>query len=354
MRLANVVSTASYDKSLNCLWFSSFELSNKLSLNVILSLSIQNSSKQKLWLLTESDLKLSLIRIKMEPRQGRASQEQQMALLEFMENHGDLAKPQPGPQGRLLSNQLWTDLTELLNSMGGGVLKSTEKWKKVWADWKTKTKKKAILIKRHTSGTGGGPSNGLTLTAPEERLIAIMGVNAVEGQPNISELGFNRRPVNPSHANLVHREDASSIIIQAEVNDPQQPELPEQSAELPQHPAELPEQPAELPQQPAELPQQPRERHAAPRRQRHRELESPHSSSPTTPQRRTRRRRETPFERACMEFTKIERRRLQMEQEREKMHHEREMERIQVAVRTNELLNSLLQVNQNILNVLGV
>ncbi|KAG7296299.1 hypothetical protein JYU34_021429 [Plutella xylostella] len=127
----------------------------------------------------------------MEPRQGRASQEQQMALLEFMENHGDLAKPQPGPQGRLLSNQLWTDLTELLNSMGGGVLKSTEKWKKVWADWKTKTKKKAILIKRHTSGTGGGPSNGLTLTAPEERLIAIMGVNAVEGQPNISELGFN-------------------------------------------------------------------------------------------------------------------------------------------------------------------
>lgn len=45
--------------------------------------------------------------------------------------HGDLSRPQSGPQGRSKSERLWVELTNTLNSHGGGVQKSSDKWKKV-------------------------------------------------------------------------------------------------------------------------------------------------------------------------------------------------------------------------------
>ncbi|CAG4953144.1 unnamed protein product [Parnassius apollo] len=65
----------------------------------------------------------------MEPRM-RASDEQFSTLLEFMESHGDLSNSRSGPQGRLKSERLWCELTTILNSIGGGVNKSADKWKK--------------------------------------------------------------------------------------------------------------------------------------------------------------------------------------------------------------------------------
>lgn len=61
---------------------------------------------------------------------------------------------------------------------------------KVWADWKTKTKKKAILIKRHESGTGGGPSSRPNLTTYEERVLAIMRKNVESDQSIVQEHGY--------------------------------------------------------------------------------------------------------------------------------------------------------------------
>ncbi|CAK1597667.1 unnamed protein product [Parnassius mnemosyne] len=107
-----------------------------------------------------------------------------------MTDHGDLSNPRCGPQGRLKSERLWCELAVTLNSIGGGVNKSADKWKKVWADWKSKTEKKASLIRRHASGTGGGPSIRQTLTAFEERVLAIMGNLTVDGLPSIQEQGF--------------------------------------------------------------------------------------------------------------------------------------------------------------------
>ncbi|CAG4958196.1 unnamed protein product [Colias eurytheme] len=66
----------------------------------------------------------------MELRQ-RTSPEQFSDLLDFMERHEDISRPQPGPQGRARSNQLWTEVTTLLNSLGGGVQRSSDKWRKV-------------------------------------------------------------------------------------------------------------------------------------------------------------------------------------------------------------------------------
>ncbi|CAG9792961.1 unnamed protein product [Diatraea saccharalis] len=65
----------------------------------------------------------------MEPRQ-RASREQFSIMIEFMERHGDILRPHPGVQGRLKSDQMWKEVTVLLNSVGGGVQKSADKWKK--------------------------------------------------------------------------------------------------------------------------------------------------------------------------------------------------------------------------------
>ena len=62
---------------------------------------------------------------------------------------------------------------------------------KVWADWKSKTKKKALTIKRHAGRTGGGPASRQTLSAIDERVLAILGPLAVEGQASVEELGFN-------------------------------------------------------------------------------------------------------------------------------------------------------------------
>lgn len=61
----------------------------------------------------------------------------------------------------------------------------------MWADWKAKTKKKALVMHREASGTGGGPSSRQTLSASELRLLGIMGLSSVIGQVDIEERGFD-------------------------------------------------------------------------------------------------------------------------------------------------------------------
>ncbi|RVE41778.1 hypothetical protein evm_013577 [Chilo suppressalis] len=121
----------------------------------------------------------------------RASPEQLSTLLEYMESHGDLARPLAGAQGRIRSDRLWADLTNILNAVSGGVNKTTDKWKKVWADWKSKTKKKGLIFRIHARGTIGGPASRQILSALDKRVLAIMGPLAVKGQASVQELGFN-------------------------------------------------------------------------------------------------------------------------------------------------------------------
>ncbi|GBP05207.1 hypothetical protein EVAR_76681_1 [Eumeta japonica] len=63
-----------------------------------------------------------------------------------------------------------------------------EKWKKVWVDWKNKTKKKAASIRTEISSTGGGASRKLILSEQEQRLLSIIGKSAVMGRG--PEIGF--------------------------------------------------------------------------------------------------------------------------------------------------------------------
>ncbi|KPI98044.1 hypothetical protein RR46_11165 [Papilio xuthus] len=125
----------------------------------------------------------------MEPRQ-RTSGVQFAVMLEFMERHGDLSKPECGLQGRHRSTLLWEELAHTLNSIRGGVNKSPDKWKKVWADWKSKTKKKTLMICRQKNGG----TNRVVLTPMEERLMAMVGELTVQDLSDVEEQCFNITP----------------------------------------------------------------------------------------------------------------------------------------------------------------
>ncbi|KAL4719781.1 hypothetical protein ACJJTC_005429 [Scirpophaga incertulas] len=324
----------------------------------------------------------------MEPRL-RASAEQFSILLDFMERHGDLSKPQQGPQGRILRDRLWAELGNLLNSVSGGVQKSSEKWKKVWADWKTKTKKKYLTCRRHASHTGGGPSSGMSLTALEERVVAVIGVSAVVGQAAIEEHGFNRTPNEPVLENAtiepsLGHSSASIIQYYNHINTTSTPEsssVPRASqatSTLPP-PSQPPQTPPPVPQTPPPPPtiQPPPSsslRTPPPHSNRQQVADSPRSAT-TTPRRallRARRNRgSTPFERVAHEFAAVEQRRLAREESREMRRldyeeardrrlHEGEMEglrleaqRIEVAQQTNELLHQLGVLAQCLIDVIS-
>nr|CAI5858522.1 unnamed protein product [Callosobruchus analis] len=69
-------------------------------------------------------------------------------ILEFGENNRELIMGKfSTSQGRTKMNELWLKLANRLNSMGFGE-KSLDSWRKALTDWKSKTKAKAVTIKR--------------------------------------------------------------------------------------------------------------------------------------------------------------------------------------------------------------
>ncbi|XP_050563957.1 myb-related transcription factor, partner of profilin [Spodoptera frugiperda] len=342
----------------------------------------------------------------------RASQEQLSTLLEYMATHGDLARPLAGSQGRVRSDRLWTELTNILNAVGGGVSKTTDKWKKVWADWKSKTKKKALAIRHHARGTGGGPASGQALSASDERVLAIMGTLAVAGQDSVEELGFNRS-INTAHDgpavqdNPVTQDDSVYLEIVDETPQltlspqlstsqpsnnwvlpsssyqtstqgrqpvaPTQPVTPAPPAQpvTPDPPAQAvtqappatpaPAAPSPLAQSPPTIaapatprrrrPHAPRTSAISPPTRRRLRLRSPatpqSAASPHRPRLSARRRRApTPFERAASEFTAVEVRRLELEETRTRLQHERDSRALEIEHERNLVFNSLVNVAQ--------
>ncbi|XP_063361555.1 uncharacterized protein LOC134650529 [Cydia amplana] len=120
----------------------------------------------------------------------RTSTSQFQLLVDYMQKHGDLSKPNDGPHGKQLNTRQWAELTQLLNADATGVTKNTDKWRKVWSDLKNNTKKKAARIFRAGAGTGGGPACTLKLSDLEQRVLAITGTRAATGIVEIPEVGL--------------------------------------------------------------------------------------------------------------------------------------------------------------------
>ncbi|CAG5047258.1 unnamed protein product [Parnassius apollo] len=112
-------------------------------------------------------------------------------MVTFMEQHGDLSKPSYNARGRIASLKNWEKLAQLLNSDGSGGTKSTEKWKKVWSDYKNNTKKKAARLHKAAKGTGGGPAIHGKLTDLEQRVLNLIGVQ-VATDLTVEEAGLSQ------------------------------------------------------------------------------------------------------------------------------------------------------------------
>ncbi|XP_047041992.1 uncharacterized protein LOC124646022 [Helicoverpa zea] len=96
----------------------------------------------------------------MESSKRHATAAQVTALMDFMQEHSDVAKGllNSGLEREDLEAQ-WQDLTATLNSMGGAV-KSVDKWKQTWRDLKSNTKKRALKQQSLCDTSGGLSSEG--------------------------------------------------------------------------------------------------------------------------------------------------------------------------------------------------
>ncbi|XP_023939175.2 uncharacterized protein LOC112046686 [Bicyclus anynana] len=77
--------------------------------------------------------------------------------------------------------KFWKYIAAQLNRVDSGATKSYHKWSKVWADWKSKTKKKAYLISRNKLGSKA------SLTKLEFRLLKLIKYPVDELLNNCSE-----------------------------------------------------------------------------------------------------------------------------------------------------------------------
>ncbi|KAL4721467.1 hypothetical protein ACJJTC_008357 [Scirpophaga incertulas] len=250
----------------------------------------------------------------MESRQ-RATPQQFAVLVEFMERHGDLTKPQAGAQGRIRSEQMWERISTLLNSIGCGVNKTAEKWRKVWIDWKAKTKKKALVIQRDLRGTGGGPGSKTSLTDLEQRVLAIMGgPTAVEGLSEVGEIGFQVASTSQPITMI------ENIVLPSTSQDATAQQIAATFISL----SFPPENTALL-----------------------------QGETRTAPLIQRTRRTRTPFERAVDEFAAVERRRLEMEAARERRQHELDLRRLELEAQRDRTINRLADALVNFTEVPG-
>ncbi|CAG5056865.1 unnamed protein product [Parnassius apollo] len=111
----------------------------------------------------------------MAPHTGSATTEQIDALLNFLDEHRDLARGRlRSLEGKVQAKRLWDELCNTLNSMGG-CTKTVQQWQKVWFDRKHLAKKAAADSRRWASMTGGGPSVAPQLSHSELKVLSIMG-----------------------------------------------------------------------------------------------------------------------------------------------------------------------------------
>jgi Myb/SANT-like DNA-binding domain len=98
-----------------------------------------------------------------------------------------------GKFGSGISNSMkvetWKKITEKINAGNGGEIRSVEGVKKKWYDMASKTKKKESTRRSEMKATGGGRMN-IVMTAEEEKVVEILGNEAVEGINGGVEVGF--------------------------------------------------------------------------------------------------------------------------------------------------------------------
>ncbi|KAL1276498.1 hypothetical protein QQF64_001760 [Cirrhinus molitorella] len=70
-----------------------------------------------------------------------------------------------------------------MNASGPGYERSPEEVRNKWRDFASVTRRRAAARKREAKKTGGGINSVPPLTAEEEKVLAILGPEALEGIP---------------------------------------------------------------------------------------------------------------------------------------------------------------------------
>lgn len=115
----------------------------------------------------------------------QTTHEQFYALVSAMEDHPDLATNAPSfGSNKADLDKRWDDISKSLNALGPPE-RTVNEWKKVWADLKSRTKKKIAENNKNMKGTGGGPGKRLMLTELEksiDRIVHLSVAAAPEGE----------------------------------------------------------------------------------------------------------------------------------------------------------------------------
>ncbi|XP_023946419.2 uncharacterized protein LOC112051838 isoform X2 [Bicyclus anynana] len=111
-----------------------------------------------------------------------ASEKQLELLLEFIEKHKNvfLNNLGGGPLARQTSIQKWEEISRKLNSVGSGCNKTAIEWKRYWTLLKSRTKVKAVDVRRASIAARSSSNYKPPLTPIEKRIIGILGKEALE------------------------------------------------------------------------------------------------------------------------------------------------------------------------------
>ncbi|CAG4969155.1 unnamed protein product [Parnassius apollo] len=156
----------------------------------------------------------------MAPHTGSATPEQIDALLNFLDEHRDLARGRlRSLEGKVQVKRLWDELCNTLNSMGG-CTKTVQQWQKVWFDRKHLAKKAAADSRRSASMTVCGPSVALQLFHSELKVLSIMGDGFGDRQIGARVPAFNdRNECRPSTYSQGSQLQQQSLDLHVEVEE---------------------------------------------------------------------------------------------------------------------------------------
>lgn len=162
----------------------------------------------------------------------KTSQQQFQIMVTFMEQHGDLSRRVCSSSEKISILQLWEELTYILNSDGNGDSKTTDKWKKVWSDFKNNTKKKAAKLNKAGKGVRGTPVVNAKLSDLEHRVLELIGSNTTTG------LNIEEEEEELSEESTVEINFPISSILQQKNNETTSVCSPTQVRATPFHPQE--------------------------------------------------------------------------------------------------------------------
>jgi hypothetical protein len=116
-------------------------------------------------------------------RQGRFSEREREVLLDSIFVNKDILFGSFSPSlTSRMKEEVWNTITERINAVSGGQERTVEKLQHKWTDWKSKTKMKALKIKKENKKTGRNEALNDHLTAQEIKILDIIGTVSFDGE----------------------------------------------------------------------------------------------------------------------------------------------------------------------------